>query len=222
MHKKIFAGLLLLIPTCCWGFGKGFYVGGGVGVDAVDFYTKSSVQRLNSFNVVNKTQLAGQGILGDIFGGYSWRYCQFNLAGEINGMLSNTQFQTSNEELNRNQIAETTYKINRSWGLSVLPGIFLPGSTLVYGRVGYVGGFFDIETTDNSLADASKMLNGIRYGLGVQKTICRNFDVRFEYSHLHYQSHEETVFEPVGGVTKTTTVSPENNQFELGVVYRFC
>lgn len=220
MLKKIITPILFMLSTSCWAWGTGFYGGAGIGVDAVDFRETAYVQNPNT-NVINKTQLAGQGVLGDLFAGYSWSRCWFYLAGELNGNLSSAKFHISNDEFIHNAFANTTYKIDRSWGISALPGIVLPCTTLLYGRVGYTSGYFDIQTNDISLANASSRLNGIRYGIGLQKQIYRNFDMRFEYSHINYQDHSQLVF-TTGDTTKKTIVSPNNNQFVLGFIYRFC
>lgn len=233
MCKKLLLVILIMLPICAWGWacgrpccwnvwGNGFYAGAGVGVDATEFRTTSYVSKPSTFDVINKTQSSAQGVLGNIFAGYSWRYCWLYLAGELNGNLSSARFHTTNQEFFNNAVAGTTYKINRTWGVSALPGIILPQTTLLYGRIGYVNGFFNTDTTDVSLANVSARLNGVRYGLGLQKRICRNFDMRFEYSRISYQDHSDFVFDPIGTVSKKTILTPFSNQFELGFVYHFC
>lgn len=230
MAKKILFLILSLLPLCTWSYqqpccwsawGSGLYLGTGIGVDATEFRITSYPSQAGNFNVINKTQVSAQGILGDLFAGYSLRYCWLSLAGEINGSLSSARFHTSNQDFVHDSFAGTTYKMNRSWGISVLPGIILPETTMLYGRVGYVSGYFNSETTDNSLANVSTRLNGLRYGLGIQKRLCKNLDMRFEYSRISYQDHSDTVFEPIGAVTKQTIITPFSNQFMLGAVYRF-
>ncbi len=160
-----------------------------------------------NFNTINTTSLSAQGVLGNLFAGYSWRYCWFYLGAEANGMLSTAKFYSSNEEFIHHTFADTTYKINRAWGVSALPGIVLPQNTLLYGRAGYVSGYFDVDTTDISAANVNTRLNGFRYGLGLQKQICRNFDVRVEYNRIDYQDHSDLVFVARDNVTK------KNGQF---------
>lgn len=211
-----------MLPILSWAWAPGFYVGAGLGVDTADFRHKTFPQRRFDFSVINKTQLASQGLLGTIFGGYGWNCGAFYLGGELNGNASTAHVSMSNHELIHHTLSKTAIKINRSWGVSALPGLLLPENTLIYVRVGYADGSFDINTSDSSLANANMMLNGLRTGVGIEKIIYKNVAIRFEYSHISYQDYNAVVIEPFGNVIKKSVISPVTNQFEIDFDYRFC
>lgn len=222
MLKKIGIALAVALPTCGWALTSGFYLGGGIGADTTQYDQTSYVTRPGSFNVINEVQLGAQGVEGTVLGGYGLCYKMLYLAGELNGTWSGANTDGSNKELISGTQSSTTYKINRYFGASVLPGVQLPWCTLLYGRVGYARGRFVINTTDISLPNTSQNLNGLRLGLGIDKTVWKNLSLRLEYSHIKYRTFSGTTFDPVGNVTKQTNIQPNANQFELDLLYRFC
>lgn len=221
MKKSLLTLFVITLPTYCFSYPQNFYVGTGLGADSVNFHQNSHITRPGTFDVIERDQLAAQGIFGTLFGGYGFHHNCFYLGGEVNGNASSADFQTSNNNITVQSKSTTTYKINYSWGLSVLPGFLIPGDALVYGRIGYSSGHLVVKTTDISLADANKMLAGLRVGAGFEKNLCKNFGLRFDYSHISYQNHFKKVFDPVGTVTKKTTFNPDSNLVEFSVVYRF-
>lgn len=235
MLKKLSVTLLLITPLTCfamWGQ-PGPYLGAGIGIDAVDFEQTAFVTRTGAslqegaFQVKNDTENAAQGLMGTLFAGYALTHGMFYLAGEVNGDLSNAKFESSNQNFTANTNAGLTYKINRSWGASALPGIYLPWCSLLYGRVGYEGGSFHINSSDVSIPSVDKTLNGLRLGLGLEKQVSKNLSLRLEYSHVQYQGLTRTYVDNSDAAeghvfTKKTSIDPYVNQFVLGVVYRFC
>lgn len=221
MLKKLIVIPLFALPLSCFAWSNGAYVGAGIGIDTADFNVTTYPQKTGEFNVINTTEWATQGVLGNIFGGYSWHHNWFYLAGELNGNLSSAYFTTSNEDKVHSSFSQTTIKMNKSWGIGLLPGIILPQDTLLYARVGYVDGNFHVSTTDVSLANTNTWLNGLRLGLGIEKTIHKNWGLRLEYSHISYEQQSSTVNIPADSFTKKTDITPDSNQFELGIVYRF-
>lgn len=222
MIKKLTLALLLILPSCGFAaWGPGAYLGAGVGVDTVDFRQAAVINRPGDFHAANLTELAAKGALVDIFGGYGFHLGMVYLAGELNANASSAEFNIINAELLHHNVSQTTYRITHSWGISALPGILLPETTLLYGRVGYVEGKFRINTSDISLANADTSLGGVRFGLGVEKRLFNNIGLRLEYSYISYHNQTESTFDVVGNTSKTTVVSPRANQFELGFDYRF-
>lgn len=219
MSRKIYLTplILLLISTSAWA--QGFYIGAGLGPDTADFKQARNVTRLGSFNVKDTTHLSGTGLFGSIFGGYGWNRNAFYLAGEINANASSVSFDSSNYEFVHSNFADTHYKIEHSFGVSLLPGYLLTDATLFYARVGYANGYFKISTTDSSLANVHKNLSGLRLGLGVNQSFTQQLGARMEYNHISYQS---TSFSIVDGLTTIATrISPETNQVEFSLFYKF-
>ncbi len=224
MMKKALLSIFALAPTCCfaWGWSCGPYVGAGLGIDTADFKETAYVSQPRNFEVTNKTQLAAQGALGDIFAGYGIHNSVFYIAGELNFSASTAKSHISNVETLHNATANTTIRINHNWGIGILPGILLPQNTILYGRLGYVRGRLHIHTSDISLASIHSTRAGARIGVGLEKYICRNFSLRAEYSHIGYRHRTGRTFDANSATTKKAKLFPHTNQFELGLSYWFC
>lgn len=224
MLKKVILAASLLLPSMTWaGWDLGPYLGLGIGADSAVHNETAQISRPREFNVTNKTKLGAQGVLGDIYGGYGWHCNWFSLAGELNYNASSAKFHSLNVEHIRGTASSTTIRLNRSWGIGALPGIILPNCcALVYGRIGFVRGSFDLHTSDTSLRSANRTLSGSRFGIGMEKRVCNNLGLRFEYSHLSYHHHKMRTLDAVSEVTKKTRYYPSNNQFEVGLSYWFC
>ena len=221
MLRKSLVAMLFIIPSCGWCMQSSLYLGAGIGADSIDFTQTSYVKKPKDFNVINKAELAAQGIFGTVYGGYGWTSNILYLAAELNGDFSSAQYNASNIETIHGTVSQTTYEMSHSFGASLLPGLVCPADILLYARVGYTGGFLRINTTDASLANTNTMLSGVRYGLGIQKDLYRGLGLRFEFTHSDYQSNTGFTLDPLSKVTKQTIVSPDNNQFELSANYRF-
>lgn len=225
MMKKALLSILALAPTCClaWSWSCGPYVGAGLGIDTADFRETAQIsQSPRNFDVTNKTQLAAQGALGDIFAGYGIHNSLFYVAAELNFSASTAKSHISNVEAVHGTSAATTIRINHNWGIGILPGVLLPQNTILYGRLGYVRGRLHVHTSDVSLASTHCSRAGARIGVGLEKYICRNFSLRAEYSHIGYRHRTGRTFDANSAVTKTATLYPDTNQFELGLSYWFC
>lgn len=218
---------------CCTGqcglpWGDGFYLGIGAGVDATNFKRVKYVTIPGFLDVTDKIQLGGQDFFGDIYAGFSRVFCRIlYLAAEINGAQSKAESRTFNiDSFHPENVGLATYRIKQTWGAGLLPGIILPQNTLLYGRVGYVRGNLQISTNQiTSLANVDTWLNGIRFGVGIEKQICRNLSLRFDYSHIEYQKHRDLVLDVKTdgspNVLSDTNIFPKSNQFLLELQYRF-
>lgn len=230
MLRKLISVMLFALPITSWSWGPGFYVGGGFGADAVDFNQKAYIDQppnFQKFSVFNNTEDAAQGIFGTLFGGYSFIRQAFHFGVEGNINASTAEFNTTNREFDHStkQVANSRYRIIPNWGVSVLPGWFMfQDSALIFARVGYAGGVFNIKTSDTSLENVNDVLSGFRYGLGIEKRVYKNVGLRFEYNHIIYESSTVYHVDTSNGAltVKQTVVIPETNQFEFSLVYRFC
>lgn len=199
----------------------GFYAGLGIGSDTVSFKQSGHVVRPGSFDVLDKTHLSGTGVFGTLFGGYSWLVKQFYLAAEVNGNISSTVFKGSNFESVHGTASSTKYEMPHSVGVSVLPGYFLLPTSLLYVRAGYTNGEFKSKTTDISLANTSKSLDGFRYGLGLKQTITEKVALRLDYSRIDYNNVTFRTNDVLGSTRKTTIITPREQLIELGIVVSF-
>lgn len=217
LRKTAVVVSLISLSLPCWS--NGFYLGAGLGPDLIDFNQNARITKPGDFNAGDKTHLSGRGVFGTVFGGYGWQHQRFYLAGEANANLSSAEFKSSNEELIHSSFSKTVYKMRRNYGLSLLPGFVFSETLLAYGRLGYVNGNFKTITSDTSLANVNRYLDGFRWGLGLNQAISQHLAVRMEYSNLNYQKTKFTAIDDL--VTKTTRIRPTANQVEFGLVYNF-
>ncbi len=97
-----------------------------------------------------------------------------------------------------NNSAATNMHTTYSYGASIIPGFFLSEHSMAFARAGL------IETRFTSM-DSTQ--SGAEIGLGIQTGITQNLDLRGEYDYVAYR--------------KLSGVSPQSDQFNLGLVYRF-
>ncbi len=228
----LIGGMLLVFSTSCWGSidwdaisTEGFYVGLGTGPETVFFQKNSRIISVaQNFNVTDKIQQAGKGWFGSLFGGYAMQFAaregdrkNLYLAGEINVNTGSDKFKYSNFERVHMTLNTTTYKMGRSFGVSVLPGFLVTDDTLFYGRLAYAKRKLSIMTTDNTLVNINKYRCGFRYGVGIRQAVSERFSVRLDYSHTAYRKAK--MFVAVDPVTKNTTIKPTVSQVEVGVVF---
>lgn len=222
MIKKIGYAITLLFPLTAFALNNGFYIGAGAGPESTDFKQTAYITQPGNFNAKDATHLSGTGVFGNIFGGYVWSCKYLYLAGEANYSPSSDEFNSSNSEFIHGSFATTSYKMRYSYSVSLLPGFLWTPCTLFYGRLGYAWGNFQTSTSDISLANVNRTLNGPRYGLGIKQQVYQNFSVRVEYSQIYYRSTHFTTFDPNSSVTKRTNITPSTGQTEFSLVYDFC
>jgi len=202
-----------------------FYAGAGLGPEALDFKQQSHIVSFDpahpeqGFNVQDNTHLSGTGVFGTIFAGYGHLNGKFYLAGEVNGNLSSSRFKSSNVEAIRGTSSASKYEMNDAFGVSIQPGFQYSADTLFYARAGYSNAHFKVITSDSSLANVSKRLDGFRWGLGIKRAINERFALRMEYSQVNYNSASMSTLDPLSGVSKTTKVSPLQQAVEFGLVF---
>ncbi|MFI4919229.1 MAG: outer membrane protein [Legionellales bacterium] len=206
----------------------GVYIGASVGPEGASFSQKSHVVGQNShqpqgvFNVYATNHFSGIGVFGSLFGGYAWSSQRYYLAGEINGNLSSVKYKLTNDELIHQNFAKTTFTIKSSEGVSLLPGFFFSDNTLFYARVGYANGHVKLaEGADPSIQSMTKNLSGCRYGVGVRHSLTAQWSLMMDYSQINYGHLTSHTFDPIGGVTKDTKITPSTAQLALGAIYSF-
>lgn len=200
---------------------SGFYVGAGFGPSFADFEKSAHVVHTgySDMNVFDKSHLASMGMFGTVFGGYGYVHKHFYLGEEINVSIDSVDSEASNNDSAHLTFSTTNYMMNRSCGVSVLPGLLVTDKTLLYARLGYANGNLKITTGDTSLANVDKNLNGFRFGAGIKQSLSQKVSVRMEYSQVNYG--KTTTLVPVDSITKDTTITPSLAQVEFGLVYDF-
>lgn len=202
----------------------GFYVGGGVGPDTVDFtqrariFIPSTPGHPEEADVINKVHLAGTGFFGSIFAGASTLYDQYFLALEANANFSTVALSSYNQEYVHANFSNTSIKIKNTWGVSLLPGYQFTPETLFYGRAGVSTNKIQQKTSDTSLFNFNSWRTGFRYGLGIKQAITERLALRIEYSRITYNGMISATLDPVSLTRKTTKITPNQQVVEFGVL----
>lgn len=228
--KSCLATFLVVLSTSALATTHGFYFGAGAGPDYATINANSHIRQVNptnglvAFNVQNNVELAATGLFGTFFSGYGspLNYRDLYLAAEINGNLSNSQFEGLNNEFIHNNLTTTRIKLYNSYGISVLPGFIFSDTTLFYVRLGYANTSFKIKTNDVSIGSINRNLGGFRWGLGIQQAVANHFALRMEYSNANYNNARTRTLDTLSNTLKTTKFTPYTNTVEFSVLYSFC
>lgn len=204
----------------------GFYLGASAGPEGASFSQRAHVVGQGNgalnFNVIATNHFSGTGVFGSLFGGYAWVHQQYYLAGELNGNISSVKYRLTNDEYVHQNFAKTDFTMRQSEGVSALPGILLSETTLFYGRIGYSNGHLKIvEGADPSIKNINRNVPGIRYGVGIRKHLSPKWSMILDYSQINYRRVHSFTYDPIGMVTKNTSIKPNTAQFGLGMIYHF-
>lgn len=209
------------------------YVGFGIGPEAVVFRQKAVIINRppnggNPTSIIDKNEFGGEGGFLSLLAGIGTRFSLFDsncdnfyLAAEINANSRTLKRKLTNEEFNNFNFSHTYYQMRRDLGISLLPGIFFSDCTLFYARLGYANGRFIVDTTDTSLQNIRRSLNGFRYGFGFRQALNACWAFRIEYNQVTYQKANMFTFDPVGNTRKSTSITPHTKRFEFAVLYTF-
>lgn len=140
---------------------EGFYLGGGVS------YSKAETDNFDD-----------KPFGGYVLGGYGKQFGKWYLGGEINGGYVKTTLGDANSSLER----DLTYGVAARAGYEVMPGI------LGYGLVGLEGASAKVKTAGGS-ADVNDY--GIRYGIGGEAFVAKNWTLRSEVSYIDWKGKGE-------------------------------
>jgi len=227
--RKVVTLWLLLTATPCL-VAEECYVGLGVGPETANFKQKAVVIGRNpsNFTAIDKNQFAAKGAFASLFGGVGFQFpmCDSHcdriyLGIEGNANIRSLMHKATNRELINSNYNHTYYKMHYDFGVSLLPGILISDCNLFYGRLGYANGKFKVNTTDTSLQNISRTLNGLRYGLGFRQRLNECLSFRLEYGQVNYKKIKMFTYDPVGNVAKTTHITPYIQRFELGLLFNF-
>lgn len=197
------------------------YAGAALGSDTIDFKQHAHFIVPTHLDGTDKTHLSGTGIFGSLFAGYAITRNSFYVASEINGNLSSASFKSSNAEAYHSNVSKTRYKMNDTFGISVLPGYLLSDNTLFYARAGYSNAQFKITGNDASLGHSNHRKNGFRYGLGIKQALSQRVALRMDYSRINYNSTRLATLDVLSNFAKNTSITPRQQLIELGIVINF-
>lgn len=214
----------------CPTLNDGFYVGLAAGYDsyrvAQDIFINLSeldpdlglAESVSRDPVLNATGVVGGGFLG--YGKYFSQLYNTYLGLEIFGNWSGAQTDSEDKFTNAggSSVIKNEINIKNNYGISVLPGIKLFNTALLYVRLGYnwsnieVKEIFKDEDGDVVSFKDTNTPGGFNYGLGIEAGFMENWSVRAEYTHTDYNDFDTDL---------GTEITPADNQFMFGVIYHF-
>ncbi len=239
--KRIITSFVLLLSTpslfaqefscdsICDAF-RGSYLGFGLGPETANFKQKALVigRTPSNFRAIDTNRFAGKGTFASLFGGFDFALpicdpkCDSLYLGiEANANIRRLRHKATNREFINVSYNHTYRKMHYDFGISFLPGILFSECNILYARLGYSNGKFKVDTTDTSLQNISKSLNGFRYGLGFRQRLSECLSLRLEYGQINYKKLKMFTYDPVGNVAKTTHIRPDIQRFELGLLFNF-
>ena len=214
----------------------GFYVGAQVGYDM--YRVKNEIDVVDGDGDVLSTNptLSAHGWAGGLFLGYGKYLDQFYLGGEIFGngsgakSSSDTDVGTAAGEL---LSVDTDIKIKSEYGVSLLPGIKVNNTSLLYLRVGYNWAKLDHDVDATGIPasgipyslsdDESSTVHGWSGGVGIETLLADNFSVRAEYTYTKYNNAsngDDDDFATLGTAAVASDLDHlADNQFMLALVY---
>jgi len=181
----------------------GPYIGANIGYTNANFKVSTpSVSATNSDGSLN----------GGLFGGYEFHFSgKFFLAGEvnINGYGIDASYRNNN-------LGSLHYEENYTYGLDILPGFFISQDAKLFLIGGVQAGSFKFK---NEYAGYNftkdRTLGAWDYGLGTDLILTDSFTLRLDYKYIDFNSTHITYG------SWDEKIAPANNQFNLGIIYKF-
>lgn len=161
------------------------------------FETPNSDDHFN-FNGINAGIFAGYGCILDP---------NFYFGGEV---FANSISVNTSKEI----IEDTTYQSTAKYGFGFrfIAGHYLFPATFIFVSIGMIDTEFEFDAnySDGTSKDEDDDSLGVQYGFGLQSKIYQHIEARIEYYYSNYHA-----FNSFGN-----KIFPQNNQINLGIIYR--
>lgn len=195
-------------PVYNW---TGFYAGGALGAGAV-------VHQLNSNIIpggVEFNGLGGEGIFGELNGGYDYDFGSWVAGVQLDGRYSGIS-----TDLDTGGLGVGTLSVDADYGFDVIAraGWKFNEATLAYALAGYSWQHFEIDASSVGFThdwDSS----GFSVGGGLETAVSSNVSVNLEYRYSQFDSEDfSSLF---GAPDGTLEVEPSFHTVRLGAKYKF-
>lgn len=208
----------------------GFYLGAGVGYDAFRFEYKVTDAIDGDYETTNHS---GTGWMGGLFAGYGHYFDTFYLGAELNANYSDADASARAVDYDTSvsptfvTTSKATLEARATYGVSLIPGLKINDSTLLFVRGGYVRTDFkaSVSVTDSDgpvlSGHDSEWENGYVYGVGMESYLAENVSIRGEFDHYTYNEHKTHITDTDGTLLSTVKNNPSDNQFMLSLLYHF-
>lgn len=220
--------IFLLCASFC--YANNFYLGIGSGYDSTNFHKTLKVYENGATQYDKTDNLNASGLFVNALAGYRWvATSHWELATEVNGELSSLEYHGSyTDQLLEDGSSRGKFTIDKSYGLSLLPGYLLTDNVPFYLRLGAVRGCFkyleyktDLATGNTHGLTDSQWLIGFKYGVGIAAPIANHTQIRLEFNRLQYHTYTDRKFPMPIGQFRIIKLNPISNQAELDLIYNF-
>ncbi len=189
---------------------SGFYWGGQIGRSALSSLTTGDREPPS----ILVADFSDTGATGGLFAGYGLSFNRLYLAAEIEAELSDVSWDHERDPTGR------SFSLEKKGGLGagLRVGYIVNNAALLYGRVGIVQSYFDIDFDRGLNAvhkDATEI--ALRYGFGMELPATPHMAIRLDYTFTDYGTLRLTA-PPVGDVE---TYKTTESLFRLGSVIRY-
>lgn len=233
-----------------------FYLGAGISRDRGLFKTDETAVYVDpvapnlTYGINKNFDWSGDGIDGELFAGYGITfqdhyYVALEGFGDITSNRANFNKSAALFTINPATVltsAASSAKFQQDWsaGISVIPGVKITDSTMLFARIGWIISKFKlngvIDTVDifnlgngpfPTFYNNNKNLNGVQLGIGLQAMVTTNVAVRTEWDWSRFQNFTANTFgtnvnnSGLNYAAQVTVKHPENDQFKFGVAYYF-
>ncbi len=194
-----------------------FYLGAGVGSSSIDYHTM-----VTDPNTVIDLKLYGNGVLGNLQGGYQAVFDQFTLA--IDAFVNGTSQRTNYFTLYGPDGGRRDMQFSNDWnaGVSILPGYMLNSYLIAYLRLGYINSHYKVNVSATSSYRFTNNISGGEIGLGgeVWFPMLKNVSVRGEYDTIIAPRWNNIgSFTSAAGGNNKANVDINNGMFQINFIY---
>lgn len=231
-HILVAAVLSAIAGVASAGAFDGPYVQLGIGGASTETQTSypSVLGNLPGFNTGANS--SGGSFLGQILGGYSQSFDKFNIAANVFYNIGNQDSGSNNYSLNGSNgylIANQSFKLKNTWGVSLEPGLYVTEKTLGYLKLSYFNSQLNYNASygahivspsysESGSYNSSSSMNGIGYGIGAKQMFTDNIYGFVEYQYVQYDKWNDS---GLFGSGYSTSYKPNQNYGWVGVGYKF-
>ena len=199
-------GAAFEVPAYNW---TGFYVGGALGAGAVVHQLNADIGADVEFN-----GLGGEGIFGELNGGYDYDFGSWVAGVQVDGRYSGIS-----TDLNLGGLG---ISVDADYGFDVIAraGVKLNESTLAYALAGYSWQHFNIDIPSVvGVGDVDWDSSGFSVGGGLETAVTENVSVNLEYRYSQFADHDFS--SEFGAPDGTLEVEPSFHTVRIGAKYKF-
>ncbi|MGD9671503.1 MAG: outer membrane beta-barrel protein [Hyphomicrobiaceae bacterium] len=192
---------------------RGFYWGGQIGHGTLSSLARGDRDEHDPPSVL-LADFSDTGVTGGLFAGYGLSFDRFYLAAELEAEISDANWDHERAPTGRSFAVDKKGSI----GAGIRLGYLVNQAAMLYGRVGVVQSYFDMDLDRGSHAvSQDDSITALRYGFGMELPATRHVALRLDYTFTDYGTLQLAA-PPAGDVEAYRT---SESLFRLGTVVRY-